>query len=261
MKQGFGHYWRVLMSIVLIVSGVAFGLSSSWAAEPAGLNRYVLEALKTMPSGKGYDASQTAVDRLASHVTIQDGVIQEDLKGTKATFCSGATYVVFLRTIEMLRKGGNVTLSTDALQRLADLGVKDGELVFGRWNANGPGTAKLFQELKCGRNFTDYTQAQPGDFMKIWWTDEIGGKERGHSVVFLGQDQTSVRFWSANQPEGYGVKVVPKETIRRKLFSRFENLDALKHVTKLSAKNGFLADMLHQSFTWEQVVKECSVKE
>ncbi len=225
------------------------------------LNRYVLAAIKTMPDGGGYDSSQAAVDRLAASVKVEDGVIHQDLTVAKTSFCSGATYLVFLRAVEMLRKNGSLTLSPEAVALLAELGVKDGERVFGRWNANGPGTAKLFSELGCGRNFTAYDEARPGDFLKIWWTDEIGGKERGHLVVYLNSDESTVRFWSSNQPGGYGIRTVEKNTIKRALFSRLERVDQLENVVKLSAKNEFLADMLDMPFTWDRVVKECSVRQ
>src|SRR5256885_5765061 len=45
-------------------------------------------------------------------------------------------------------------------------GQRDGEGIWGRWNANGPGTARLFQELGIGRNFVDVSQAQPGEDRK-----------------------------------------------------------------------------------------------
>ena len=38
---------------------------------------------------------------------------------------------------------------------------RDGQGVWGRWNANGPGTARLFTELRLGRNFTDFAEARP----------------------------------------------------------------------------------------------------
>lgn len=225
------------------------------------LNTYILAAIKTMPNGGGYDATQAAVDRLAASVKVEDGVIHQDLTVAKASFCSGATYLVFLRAVEMLRKNGSLKLSPQAVELLAVLGVKDGEQVFGRWNANGPGTAKLFAELGCGRNFTSYDEARPGDFMKIWWTNEIGGKERGHLVVYLGSDKSTVRFWSSNQPGGYGIRSVEKDTIQRIIFSRLERPDRLENVVKLSPKNTFLADMLRNPFTWERVVKECDVRQ
>ncbi|MEO5713072.1 MAG: hypothetical protein ABIT37_06250 [Luteolibacter sp.] len=250
---------RFLLFSIFALTGVLHGQTAP--DERPVLNRYVLAAIKTMPDGGGYDSSQAAVDRLAASVKVEDGVIHQDLTVAKASFCSGATYLVFLRAVELLRKNGSLRLSPEAVALLADLGVKDGERVFGRWNSNGPGTAKLFAELGCGRNFTAYDEARPGDFMKIWWTAEIGGKERGHLVVYLDSSKSTVRFWSANQPGGYGIRTVEKETIQRVLFSRLERVDKLENVVKLSAKNEFLADMLDKPFTWDRVVKECAVRQ
>jgi hypothetical protein len=222
-------------------------------------NPQILAAVKSMPSGGGYDATQAAVDRLAASVTLEDRSFKQDLGKAKATFCSGATYLVFLRSIEKLNLTKSLPHKT--LTRYANLGVKDGEEVFGRWNANGPGTAKLFTDLACGTNFTSYAHARPGDFMKMWWTEAIGGKERGHLVVYLGATGDQVHFWSANEPGGYGRKSVAKSKIKHVLFSRLTNPSALKNAAKLSAKDQFLADMLRKDFTWPQVVKACKVKE
>jgi len=51
-----------------------------------------------------------------------------------------------------------------------------GEGIWGRWNANGPGTARLFRELQLGQNFDNFNQAKPGDFMKIFWSRQVGKK-------------------------------------------------------------------------------------
>ena len=80
-------------------------------AELPVLNQYVLAAVKSMPSGGGYEASQKAVDRLAANVSYRDGTIHQNLKSSKASFCSGATYIVFLRAIEKLRANNLLTLS------------------------------------------------------------------------------------------------------------------------------------------------------
>ena len=75
------------------------------------------------------------------------------------------------------------------------------------WAAGFPKPANMikdaaFAELHLGRNFSDYSEARPGDFMKIFWTEEIGQREHGHSVVYLGTYSTGgqdlVRFWSSN---------------------------------------------------------------
>lgn len=223
------------------------------------LNRHVLAAVRSMPDGGGYQASQEAVDRLADGVTFQNGRIAQNLKTIGPSFCSGATYLVFLRVIAQLQKQGALELSPKDLARLSLLGVKDGEEIFGRWNANGPGVAKLFADLGCGANFTSWDHAQPGDFLKLWWTDAIGARERGHLVVYLGHTPTEVTFWSSNQPDGYGRKSVPRQKIKRALFSRLTDHRRLARVRKLPLTDPFLADMLRKDFTWARVTKSCRV--
>lgn len=244
-------------SLLLFISLL---ISQACLAEIPILNQYVLAAVKSMPSGGGYEASQKAVDRLAASVTLKDGTIRQDTKACEKSFCSGATYLVFLRVIDQLQKNKSLTLSEKNLKRYANLGVQDGEEIFGRWNANGPGTAKLFTELGCGVSFTSYDYAQPGDFMKVWWTDAIGGKERGHLVVYLGHTKDSVKFWSSNQPGGYCTKSVARSRIKHTLFSRLTRHDRLTKASSLSKKNQFLADMLRKDFSWAQVVSQCKVK-
>lgn len=228
---------------------------------PVSVNPLVLRAVKSMPRGMGYDARPEAVDRLAASVTLRDGAIHQDLAAAGSTFCSGATYLVLLRVIDQLRKDNTLRLPTPALARLANLDVKDGEEVFGRWNANGPGAARLFHDLKCGVNFTSFESARPGDFLKMWWTDAIGGRESGHLVVYLGHDRKQVRFWSANQPDGYGIKSVPRSRFKHHLFSRLTHPSHLARATRLSPSDSFLARMLHHDFTWRQVVAACGVVE
>lgn len=220
----------------------------------------VLASVRSMPKGKGYDASQAAVDRLAASVSMKNGIIKQDLKAAKSTFCSGATYLVFLRTIDQLRLRNSTFLPEEKYARFATLGVKDGEEIFGRWNANGPGTAKLFADLNCGINFTSYDHAQSGDFLKIWWTEAIGKKERGHSVIYLGANGDQIHYWSANQPEGFGRKSVTKSKIKHVLFSRLTKPSKLINANRLAAKDQFLANMLRKDFTWRQVTQSCKVK-
>lgn len=249
------------LAVVLALLASAFSSCAQTITPPRELNQHILAAVKSMPNGGGYEASQAAVDRLAASVTLKDGTIRQDTKAAGKSFCSGATYLVFLRVIEQLRRQDSSFLHADKLTRFANLGVKDGEEVFGRWNANGPGTAKLFADLNCGVNFTSYDHARPGDFLKMWWTDAIGGKERGHLVVYLSHTPTTVTYWSSNQPDGYGKKTTPKSKIKHHLFSRLTTPKNLTKATNLSPKDPFLADMLHKDFTWPQVATKCKVKE
>src|SRR6185436_20286075 len=128
---------------------------------------------------------------------------------------------------------------------------------WGRWNANGPGTARLFAELKLGRNFTDWSKARTGDFMKVFWSDEIGKLERGHSVVYMGMKLVNgvehVNFWSSNQPLGYGYKLVPRSKVVWAIFSRLENPGAISQAGRLAATDGYLASLLTARSTQEEV--------
>jgi hypothetical protein len=138
--------------------------------------------------------------------------------------------------------------------------MPDGVGIWGRWNANGPGTARLFHELGLGKNFTSWEQARPGDFMKIFWSTDVGKKERGHLVVFLGMETKDgvehVRFWSSNKPGGYGEKSVPKSKVAAVIFSRLENPSNMQRAATMPKKDTYLASLLtHESSLSEALQK------
>jgi hypothetical protein len=190
-----------------------------------------------------------------------------DAEAAQPSFCSGATYLVFLHVIERLQRQGTLHLDPATLDSLRIAGQRDGQGLWGRWNANGPGTARLFSELQLGRNFTDYAEARPGDFMKIFWTDEIGKKERGHSVVYLNKIGSGsaeyVQFWSSNiarekgDLSGYGVKLVPRAKIARCIFSRLERPANLSRAAGLPNTDPFLASLLSRSSDFGEVRRMC----
>ena len=161
-----------------------------------------------MPVGGKYSASRAATIRLQSAAHFESGKFFILPDAASPSYCSGATYLVFMKTIEELRDRGELQLDYETLDQLMIRGQRDGQGIWGRWNANGPGTARLFYELGIGRNFDDFAEAEPGDFMKIFWSPEVGREEHGHSVIFLGMEKKLgldyVRFWSSNIPFGYG---------------------------------------------------------
>lgn len=217
-------------------------------------NSVILQILKTMPKGGGYSATASATHDLQSAVQVNGGVLNVKPTAARSTYCSGATYLVFIQAIQ--RSIPRSQVGVGIAEALAIKGQPDGVGVWGRWNANGPGTACLFYELRLGRNFTSFDDAKPGDFMKIFWTDAVGTREHGHSVIYLGQGPVNgvetVRFWSSNKPGGYGYKDVPRSRISHAIFSRLETPSNITGSIRLERKNGYLAGL---------VTSESSMKE
>lgn len=254
---------RLLIPTLLLLAIGASAQEPRVNVRSGGLdfNRLVLNAIGAMPAKGGYATNAGANQRLGASVRLDTQGLVLSPRTAQPSYCSGATYQVFVAAIDQLIRQGAVSLDTRTLQALLVRGQRDGEGVWGRWNANGPGTARLFTEAGLGRNFTDMKQARPGDFLKIWWNDEIGKLERGHSVIFLGADEDGVHFWSSNQPEGYGRKTVPHSKVKWALFSRFENPAALDRLAQLPKTDTYLASMLTHSSSRAEVAKRCDFRE
>ena len=237
-----------------------FITSILWGTTP--INKLILEEINTMPKGGGYSVKDVAFTALESSVQLNQQHPTIHLRSAIPSFCSSATYLVFLKTILKLESRNK--LSPDVLNELQFKGESDGVGFWGRWNANGPGVAKLVTDLKLGNNFQDYSKAMAGDFMKIFWSNEIGKKEHGHLVVFLESEtrggQEYIKFWSSNQPDGYGIKEVPKSKIKWAIFSRIHHPKNISNITKLPKLDQFTADMLKKSFSRSEVIEACKIK-
>ena len=228
-----------------------------------------------MPSGGGYSAGATATQALRNAVRISKRAPIDnshpsnfnfvvDPSHATPSYCSGATYLVFLKVIAALQDSQALALSQQILQALRPEGQPDGTGIWGRWNANGPGTARLFYELGLGRNFSDATNAKPGDFLKIWWSDSIGASEHGHSVVFMGMENHQgipyLSYWSSNVPGGFGIKSVPLSRIHRTLFSRLENPEALLRVASLPRSDHYLYSLQAHNTTAAEMNQLCGIR-
>lgn len=234
-------------------------LSLFWAlAQAEDYNALILERLGAMPQGGTYAKYQKSrpenkrFDDLFTTVDDLDRALNLSPKGSlkvkpssagRYSFCSSATYLLFVDVISELQKKGKIEVSPQLNQEMVSVGDSyevimgklDGVGIFGHWNADGPGTAVLFERLGLGRNFLGYEQARPGDFLKIFWNDSIGKGERGHLVLFLGENQSgdAIQVWSSNTQNsdgssGYGTMWVEKSRIKRALFSRLEHPENLK---------------------------------
>ena len=226
-------------------------------------NQVVLEAIHSMPSGGGYQASGSSIRKLEYAVSLNQNQLQIKPEMAEPGFCSGATYLVFLKTLSLLQTQRKVNIPSSILEILPPAGQPDGRGIWGRWNANGPGAARLFYSLGLGPNFTDLSAAQPGDFLKIFWNNHIGTLEHGHLVVFLGKEQrgekTFVRFWSSNIPKGYGEKIVPLSSIHFMIFSRLMHPEGILKASLLSPTDSYLASLLSHESSVQEVRRLCGI--
>lgn len=249
-----------LTKIVLVVA-LSFGLSN--IATGQRFNNLILEQIRTMPQGGQYSASSFATSRLQSAVSMESGQLLITPDSAFPSYCSGATYLVFLKTIEALRDRGALMLDQSTMESLLVRGQRDGQGIWGRWNANGPGTARLFHEMALGINFDDFSQARAGDFMKIFWSPEVGRTERGHSVIYLGMEKRDgsdyVRFWSSNIPTGYGEKSVPRTKIVHAIFSRLDSPENLTRVPRPLLVDKYLASLLSTRSSYEEARAKCGM--
>ncbi len=222
--------------------------AATLVARASDFNSIVLGQIREIPGGGGYATTREAHAALNFSVAPMGDSVSILPVRARPSYCSGATYLVLLKTLRAAEKSGGIEPLGSAWQALLPKAAPDGAGIWGRWNANGPGAARLFHELNLGRNFTSWAEARPGDFLKIFWTDAVGKSERGHLVVFLGEEERNgvphVRFWSSNKPDGYGEKSVAKSKIARAIFSRLENPGNIRNAASLPKKDDYLASLL-----------------
>ena len=250
-----------LIAILCTAATLPNELSGQLAPSP--LNDIILQQVKKMPVGGKYSATRTATIRLQSAAHFESGKFFILPDAASPSYCSGATYLVFMKTIEELRAQGQLHLDYETLDQLMIRGQRDGQGIWGRWNANGPGTARLFYELGIGRNFDDFAEAEPGDFLKIFWSPEVGREEHGHSVIFLGMERKLgldyVRFWSSNIPMGYGERSVPRTKISHAIFSRLYAPANLSRIDTVPQLDPYLASLERVRSSYTEAKEKCGM--
>jgi hypothetical protein len=246
----------------IVVLACACGAATAQIA-PGRYNDLVLEQIRQMPQGGKYSASRVATIRLQSAAHFESGKFFVLPDAASPSYCSGATYLVFMKTIETLRERGSLHLDYATLESLMIRGQRDGEGIWGRWNANGPGTARLFYEMNLGQNFDDFAQAEPGDFMKIFWSPEVGKAEHGHSVIYLGMERKEgldyVRFWSSNIPAGYGERSVLRSKIVHAIFSRLDSPANLSRSASAPLVDKYLASLVSTRSSYQEAKSKCGL--
>jgi hypothetical protein len=249
---------RRILATGLISLGLFPGLVGG-----ADLNPLILDQVRQMPTGGKYSVSRYAKIKLQSAAHYESGKFFILPSAASPSFCSGATYLVFIRALEVLRSRNELKLNHATLEQLIIRDQKDGEGIWGRWNANGPGTARLFHELGLGRNFHSLEEAQPGDFMKIFWSRHVGKKESGHSVIYMGRETRHgieyVRYWSSNVPSGYGEKEVPRQKIANVIFSRLETPGNLVRIADVPPMDAYLGSLLTKNSSFREASRKCGM--
>jgi hypothetical protein len=227
------------------------------------LNGLVLEQLRQMPKGGKYSVSHFAKIKLQEAAHFESGKFFILPSAASPSFCSGATYLVFIRTVEALRARGELQLDFPTLEQLIIRDQHDGEGIWGRWNANGPGTARLFHELGLGRNFVSFDEARPGDFIKIFWSPEVGRTEHGHSAIYLGRETRLgveyVRYWSSNVGAGYSEKEVPRNKIAGAIFSRLQTPVNLSRINSVPVIDSYLSSLLRKRSSFAEATSKCGI--
>ena len=251
---------RVLLIVPLLACSFSIQAQNIWRSSDP--NETVMTLVNSMPSRGGYLATSAATRDLQSAVRVRGGRLDVNPLAARTTYCSGATYLVFVQAIQSILSKN--ALEGPTAEALAIKGQPDGVGIWGRWNANGPGTACLFRELNLGRNFTSFDAARRGDFMKIFWTGAVGKREHGHSVIYLGrflQDGVEmIQFWSSNKPDGYGLKSVPRSRIAYAIFSRLESPANIERAKVLPVRNRYLASLLTSDSSMAEAVRQSAAE-
>lgn len=225
------------------------------------INKFVLLSVSEMPVQGGYELTDLPAMRMKEAFTmVGPSVLFLEASLATPSYCTTATYMVFYKTLEKLWAANSLSPSERVLKALKPKLEKDGVGLWGRWNSNGPGTAKLFFDSEIGMNFDDPAKALPGDFMKIFWNDEVGKFEKGHTGIFLGLKTTDgkkmLSFWaSSKSTDGFAERTIPLSEAKRIVFSRLTHPENIERLGQLAETDTFLASMLTQVSSWEELRK------
>ena len=227
---------------------------------------WILESIDEMPKEGGYVLSSLSSRKLRDSFTwkAEDLLVSAHL--AVPSYCTTATYIVFYKTLEKYWAFSRQKPAKLVLEKLKPKMENDGTRIWGRWNSNGPGTAKFFFDARIGKNFEDISLARPGDFLKIFWNTEVGKLEKGHSVIYLGQETRNgvpmIRFWGSSlSTYGYSERVIARSEAKRLLFSRLDTPEHFERLAQLPDVDPFLASMLTRVSSWDELKAVSGIKQ
>ena len=257
---------RALFAFVMIAA-----LPVGAQAEPSGTrscagtdyNAMILDIIKGLPSGGGYSrGSSFQLPTITAHNIGADRWEMRVYDGFPS-HCTSATYAVFARLISVLQDNGRIALDGEQIATLSAKSrmpdgatLVDGQGPFQIFNANGAGVAALLKHTGTGMNFRDdkLLYARAGDFLKLFWNDNVGASEQGHQVIYLGHKTVGSRemvcFWGSQRQnrkkrsggtealyfpaaeddkvvDGYGEACRPRADIKAMIFSRVTCMEHL----------------------------------
>lgn len=222
-------------------------------------NEKVLKAINEMPKKGGYVLTSVSPKKLRDAFSWNLDELNVNPKVAIPSYCTTATYLVFYKALQSVWSVQGLP-SKEILEILKPNVEADGVKIWGRWNSNGPGTAKFVHDNELGINFFSLSEARPGDFLKIYWNDEVGKNERAHSVVFIKSQNNTLTFWSSNKDtDGYGVRTIPLSMAKKLLFSRITVPENITNLTSQPVTDEFLASMLTKVSSWEEVKEVLSL--
>jgi len=204
-----------------IVAAAMAALSHGAHANPAGAracggvdyNAMILEIIKSLPTGGGYslDAGRIQLPAVTAH-NIGGGRWEMRVYDGFPSHCTSATYALYSHLVATLHNGGSISLSADQLRSLEVIkrmpdgtSLVDGQGAYGIFNANGAGVAAFLKHTGTGMSFRDdkLSHARPGDFLKLFWNENVGASESGHQVIFTGHRVMAGRdmicFWGSQR--------------------------------------------------------------
>ncbi len=222
------------------------------------IQQWVLDAVDEMPAKGGFELTRRPPERLRDAFSWRSNDLDINPQIAFPSYCTTSTFMVFYRVLQKYWDYSGTRPSRETLAMIKPNVENDGVRVWGRWNSNGPATAKFFRDTMMGENFDDISKARPGDFLKLFWNGHIGKLETGHSVVFLGSEVKNgvrmIKFWASQRAtDGFGIHIVPITDAKRLLFSRLTNPDRADNIASLPTTDNFLASMLSVESNWVEV--------
>ena len=248
----------IVMTIALAASSLGAKAEPA-SARPCGgtdFNAMVLDIIKGLPNGGGYSrGSSFQLPTITAH-NIGAGRWEMRVYDGFPSHCTSATYAVFARLVSVLLDNGRIALDGEQIATLSAKNrmpdgatLVDGQGPFQIFNANGAGVAALLKHTGTGTSFRDdkLLYARAGDFLKLFWNENVGASEQGHQVIYLGHKTVGSRemvcFWGSQRQnkkkrsggtealyfpaaegdkvvDGYGEACRPRADIKEMIFSR-----------------------------------------